>query len=792
MSQVRPVIVRGNQLKLLFLPGDELLVRYLSSDRDLKLASGDNYHIFLDNARWPKTTVDNKYLKHTTNGILEWAAATNDHGELDGLGDDDHSQYHNDTRGDARYFTEAEHINTSAGVPDAGKPIVLDAGGQIDATMINDADVDHGNLTGLGDDDHSQYHNDTRGDARYFTEAEHINTSAGAGDAGKPIILNADGQVDATMISAVGDHGNLTGLGDDDHSQYHNDTRGDARYFTEAEHINTSAGAEDASKPIVLDAGGQIDATMINDADVDHGNLTGLGDDDHSQYHNDTRGDARYFTEAEHINTSAGAEDAGKPIVLDAGGQIDATMINDADVDHGNLTGLGDDDHSQYLLANGTRTLTDNLAVTATKTIDGRDISVDGTKLDGIEVGADVTDTVNVTAAGAAMSGGAFHDGFSDFIAAEHLSHPNTIANTLSDHNLAAHTALDLLAILDTSTTYYISTTGSDETGDGSSENPWATLNGAMTFLAPYYIPLNVTITILYKDGHYGSYTVPDQLALVPSHICSQSISIAGENTYSRTFSSIQSTSGSAGAWYYTLNINSVANIITDDYVLIKSPTGGTWPNQLYGFHRVTNVDDVNTRITVLIKSKYGTASSGAVSGNITVIKSILHFTGSSASINIGKQNNFTFNKLGFVGGTDITSWTNLGCQATGSSIVTFGTSTGFDRFHTAFYQSSASHLGTNCIASGCTYGIRMSAGMIISTAIITGCEYGTMVDNNATLRVASAAASVLIGCNYGYYARTSGFISVGPSYINEFCVTDDFTPNLNTLGSLGELIANT
>ena len=36
-------------------------------------------------------------------------------------------------------------------------------------------------------------------------------------------------------------------------------------------------------------------------------------------------------------------------------------------------------------------------------TVDGRDIAVDGTKLDGIEAGADVTDTANVTAAGALM-----------------------------------------------------------------------------------------------------------------------------------------------------------------------------------------------------------------------------------------------------------------------------------------------------------------------------------------------------------------------------------------------------
>ena len=42
-----------------------------------------------------------------------------------------------------------------------------------------------------------------------------------------------------------------------------------------------------------------------------------------------------------------------------------------------------------------------NIAVTGT--VDGRDIAIDGTKLDGIEASADVTDTTNVTAAGALM-----------------------------------------------------------------------------------------------------------------------------------------------------------------------------------------------------------------------------------------------------------------------------------------------------------------------------------------------------------------------------------------------------
>ena len=45
----------------------------------------------------------------------------------------------------------------------------------------------------------------------------------------------------------------------------------------------------------------------------------------------------------------------------------------------------------------------DNIVMAASSTVDGRDVSVDGTKLDGIEALADVTDTANVTAAGALM-----------------------------------------------------------------------------------------------------------------------------------------------------------------------------------------------------------------------------------------------------------------------------------------------------------------------------------------------------------------------------------------------------
>ncbi len=44
---------------------------------------------------------------------------------------------------------------------------------------------------------------------------------------------------------------------------------------------------------------------------TDHGALTGLADDDHAQYHNNTRGDARYYTQGTVDTALAGKSDTG-------------------------------------------------------------------------------------------------------------------------------------------------------------------------------------------------------------------------------------------------------------------------------------------------------------------------------------------------------------------------------------------------------------------------------------------------------------------------------------------------
>ena len=96
---------------------------------------------------------------------------------------------------------------------------------------------------------------------------------------------------------SVTDHGALTGLADDDHSQYLNDARHDAT----ARHT--------------------LGTVVPHD---DHGALSGLADDDHSQYLNNTR----YDSTTRHT--------------------LGTVVPHD---DHGALSGLSDNDHPQYLLA---------------------------------------------------------------------------------------------------------------------------------------------------------------------------------------------------------------------------------------------------------------------------------------------------------------------------------------------------------------------------------------------------------------------------------------------------------
>lgn len=90
---------------------------------------------------------------------------------------------------------------------------------------------------------------------------------------------------------------------------------------------------------------------------------------------------------------ASGAE--WQDLFIDGTANIDSLVADTADINGGTIDGT---------VIGGTTAAAGSFTnITVSGTVDGRDVAADGTKLDGIEALADVTDTANVTAAGALM-----------------------------------------------------------------------------------------------------------------------------------------------------------------------------------------------------------------------------------------------------------------------------------------------------------------------------------------------------------------------------------------------------
>lgn len=123
--------------------------------------------------------LENYYTKLQTNSLLETKANTSVTDSLDNRltevesGDGtDLTNYYNKTQTDTLLSAKADDVDFDG----------LDS--RITA-LEDDPDVgvtDHGLLTGLADDDHIQYHTDTRGDVRYYTKSQIDTSLAGKSD----------------------------------------------------------------------------------------------------------------------------------------------------------------------------------------------------------------------------------------------------------------------------------------------------------------------------------------------------------------------------------------------------------------------------------------------------------------------------------------------------------------------------------------------------------------------------------------------------------------------------------
>lgn len=308
---------------------------------------------------------------------------------------------------------------------------------------------------------------------------------------------------------------------------------------------------------------------------------------------------------------------------------------------------------------------------------------------------------------------------------------PSTYSGTTNMTLVSTGTGLDWaspgLTIINTDTTIYVATTGSDSTGTGASGAPFATPQGALLHLKDKWINNDVVVTIQCADGTYTLTT-----SISPAHPCGGSIVIAGENTYTKSMTSVQSSSGSAGAWSVVINVDSVANVTVNDFVVISAPSGGTKPTYIAGCHKVTNVDDVNNRLTIDSKHAAATAPSGVITATVNVIKTIFK----NSTTNIVRLQNASKLKLMKKCVLDGEGNSEIGMYITDHSFILLGEGFGISGSDGGIYSDNGS---------------TVRAEAVIAVSGIPGHAY--QADDGSRIQVPYAIASGMSGGGYGFYS---------------------------------------
>ena len=272
------------------------------------------------------------------NGSYDAGDHTNvDHGTLAGLTDDDHTQYVLDniltTAGDIFYATGASTpVRLAIGT---GLQLLRTNSGATAPEWATPAGLD---TTAIHDNVASEISAITVKGTPVGADFMVIEDSAAA-NVKKHMLISG--------LEAILDHGSIAGLSDDDHTQYMLDsivtTAGDIIFATgSSTPVRLAIGT--ANQVLAVNSGATAPewvAATSTDADAIHDNV------------------ASEISAITNKATPAG----GDFLVIEDSAATNAkkhiTVTNlEAILDHGTIAGLGDDDHTQYLLVDGSRDMT--------------------------------------------------------------------------------------------------------------------------------------------------------------------------------------------------------------------------------------------------------------------------------------------------------------------------------------------------------------------------------------------------------------------------------------------------
>lgn len=172
----------------------------------------------------------------------------------------------------------------------------------------------------------------------------------------------------------------------------------------------------------------------------------------------------------------------------------------------------------------------------------------------------------------------------------------------------------DLLTLLSSNLTIYVATTGNDTTGDGTSGNPYATVNRALEDIVTLAPQIGVTITISVAAGIYSGHAT----ITIPACQASSALTVSGASTSftGATTTGFGSLTNDGDSDYIDVDVTLASGSATvGEYMRIDTSTGGTNPAYMFGVHEVVGV--AGSVITVRVRRIAGVAA--LPSGTITV-----------------------------------------------------------------------------------------------------------------------------------------------------------------------------
>lgn len=355
---------------------------------------------------------------HTGDTTTHFTEASIDHGSIAGLSDDDHGQYFTTgrantwlaskdtddlTEGSNLYYTEVRvsaNTDVTANTSHRGSTSnphsvsILDVGGIASGTFtghsgdstihFTEVSIDHTAISNVGSNSHSVIDSHLAS-----TSNPHSVSAAQIGSPTNATFTTHTGDATVHFTEGSIDHAAINNIGSNSHATIDS-------HLASSSNPHSVTASQVGSPANATFTGHTGDASIhFTEASIDHGNIVGLADDDHTQYHTDGRantwlatkdtddvseGGNLYYTEGRvSANTDVAANTSHRSStsnphsvtaaqvdsptnLLFTGHTGDTTVhFTEASVDHGNIIGLGDDDHTQYLLADGTRAMAGDL-----------------------------------------------------------------------------------------------------------------------------------------------------------------------------------------------------------------------------------------------------------------------------------------------------------------------------------------------------------------------------------------------------------------------------------------------